>query len=65
MYKFVVVYILKLILFSEKGRLDILCESSSRQTIHMKCHLNFSEKHFKVLSSVVVIRPEMVNKYLA
>ena len=48
---------LKLILyFSEKLRLDISCELSARQTIHMKCQFLFSlKKKFKVSSAVVVI----------
>ena len=33
--------------FSEKTSLDISCESSAKQMIHMKCRLVFSEKKKK------------------
>ena len=31
--------------FLEKIRFDISCESSARQTIHMKCQILFSQKN--------------------
>ena len=41
---FVVVFgFLLRLYFSEKIRLDISCESSAEQTIHMKCRLIFSD----------------------
>ena len=50
-----------IIYFSEKIRLGILCESSARQMIHMKCHVLFSlkkkkkKKKIKMLSAAVVV----------
>ena len=35
--------------FSEKIRLDISCESSAKQTIHLKCQVLFSLKNNKKL----------------
>ena len=43
--------------FNEKIRLDISCESSAWQTIHMKCQAEFSpEKKINMSSAAVVIR---------
>ena len=44
--------------FSEKTNLDIACESSAKQTIHMKCQdffLKNKKKNKKMLSAAVVI----------
>ena len=43
--------------FSEKTSLDISCESSAKQMIHMKCQDLFSlkKKKKKMLSAAVVI----------
>ena len=46
--------------FSEKTSLDISCESSAKQTIHMKCQDMFplkkkKIKKFKKLSSAAVV----------
>ena len=43
--KFVVDDILKIFVFSEKTSLDISCESSAKQTIHMKFQDLFSLKN--------------------
>ena len=43
--KFVVDDILKFFVFSEKTSLDISCESSAKQTIHMKFQDLFSLKN--------------------
>ena len=61
--------ILKLILlvFKKKIRLDISCELSALQTIHMICQALFSLKnkrmYFKVSSAVVVISISRINYY--
>ena len=36
------VFIIFIFVFSEKTRLDISCEWSAKQTVHMKFHLVFS-----------------------
>ena len=49
--------------FSEKTSLDITCESSAKQTIHMNCQDLFSLKNkqnIKMLSAAVVIGTVMV-----
>ena len=50
--------------FSEKTSLDISCESSAWQTIHMKCQDLFSfenKKRSKLSSAIVVIGALKVN----
>ena len=64
--KFVADDIWKLILFlKKKTRLDISCESSARQMIHMKYQALFSlkneNKYLKVSSVVVVISAWRIN----
>ena len=41
--------------FFEKIRLDTLCESSARQTFHMKCQALFSRNTTKKISSATVV----------
>ena len=40
--------------FSEKTSLDILCESSAWQTIHMKCQDLFSSENKKKRVKIVI-----------
>ena len=64
-YKHTLLVFKCLLIFSEKIRLDISCESSARQMIHMKYQALFSLKNIKqikMLSPEVVISTLRVNQ---